>query len=103
MVRDLDAGSPTSWLRVGVVGIVVAIPFSLALETKMKIITMLTFDDDNEVIDLRGFVNTTSSIETMAVTDMSGAFPDPIGLKDRRCEEMSPFLADSQRHNARSI
>ena len=42
VVRDLDAGSPTSWLRVGVVGIVVAIPFSLALETKMKIITMLT-------------------------------------------------------------
>jgi hypothetical protein len=42
MARDLDAGSPTSWLRVGVVGIVVAIPFSLALETKMKIITMLT-------------------------------------------------------------
>ena len=42
VVRDLDADTPTSWLRVGVVGIVVAIPFSLALETKMKIITMLT-------------------------------------------------------------
>ena len=42
VVRDLDAGSPTSWLCVGVVGIVVAIPFSLAPEMKMKIITMLT-------------------------------------------------------------
>jgi hypothetical protein len=55
------------------------------------------FDDDNEVIDLRGFVNTTSSIEAMAVTDMAGAFPDRIGLKNRRREKMSPFLADSQR------
>jgi hypothetical protein len=50
--------------------------------------------DEGEVFSRRHGIG---GSEAMAVTDMAGAFPDPIGLKNRRCEKMSPFLADSQR------